>query len=94
MGWGAGGRVGSDVPSRGPSLQELEDHHLHLQDHILSQQPGGAGVLRWEASAQSGLLQQSLLLARHGLGPRPSELHGGPEAPPKGPPALLGSFNT
>lgn len=92
MGWGWG--QAQMFPQEAPSLQELEDRHLHLQDHIPSQQPGGVGVLRSEASAQRGLLQQSLLRPRPRPGPGLSELHSRPEAPPKGLPALLGSFNT
>lgn len=61
QGQASGGGEGYQMfPSKAPSLQELEDRHLHLQDHIPSQQPGRAGVLRSEASAQRGLLQQSL----------------------------------
>lgn len=56
VGWGKGIRCSS----RGPSLQELEDGHLHLQDHIPSQQPGRAGVLRSEAFAQRGSFSNSL----------------------------------
>ena len=86
---GMGVGAGSDVPSRGPLTAEAGGSPPPPSDHIPSQQPGGAGVLRSEASAQCGLLQQSSLRARPRPGPGLSELHSGPEAPPKGLPALL-----